>query len=54
MDYAHRNPRSYPRRSMFEKREKFFQLISTLHILWSEERFCRMLKNCSFEVNYLV
>jgi hypothetical protein len=26
----HRNPRSYARRSTFEKRENFFQLISTL------------------------
>jgi hypothetical protein len=23
-------------------------------VLWSEKRFCRLLKNCSFEVNYLV
>jgi hypothetical protein len=23
-------------------------------ILWSEERFCRLLKKCSFEINYPV
>jgi hypothetical protein len=35
----HRNPRSSARRSMFEKIEIFFQLISTLCILWSEVGF---------------
>jgi hypothetical protein len=43
----------HARRSMLEKWENFFQLISTL-LLRSEERFCRPLKKCSFEVNYLV
>jgi hypothetical protein len=28
----HRNPRSYAERGMFEKRETFFQLISTLSV----------------------
>jgi hypothetical protein len=36
---------------MFEKGDKFFQLISN-PILWSEVFYS--LKNCSFEVNYLV
>jgi hypothetical protein len=37
---------------MFEKGGIFS---ADLHpILWSEERFCRPLKNCPFEVNYLV
>jgi hypothetical protein len=43
---GHRNLRSYARRSMFGKREKNFQLISTL--------FCEakrgFVENCSFEV----
>jgi hypothetical protein len=30
MSHDHRNPWSYTRRSIFEKRENFFQLISTL------------------------
>jgi hypothetical protein len=42
---------TYARSSMFEKR-RFFP--ADLHpILRSEDRFCRPLKKCSFEVNYL-
>jgi hypothetical protein len=45
----HRNHRSYARRSM-----KKGDFSADFHpILWSDERFCRPLKNCSFEVNYL-
>jgi hypothetical protein len=52
MYHTHKNPWSYARRSMFEK-GRFFS--ADLHpILWSEERFCRPLKNCSSEVDYLV
>jgi hypothetical protein len=29
--FTHRIPRSYARRSMFEKRENFFQLITTIY-----------------------
>jgi hypothetical protein len=42
----HRNPRSYARRSMSEK-----EIIFSADL---QERFCSHLKNCSFEVNYLV
>jgi hypothetical protein len=51
--FTHRNPRTHARRSIFEKREKIFQLIYTL--------FCEVKigfvdpwKKCSFEVKYLV
>jgi hypothetical protein len=39
---------------MFEKREFFFQLISTLFCEVKRGFVGRPLKNCSFEVNYLV
>jgi hypothetical protein len=50
--WQHWIPGSYARKSMITK-GRMFQLISTL-FLWSGERFCRPLKNSSFEVNYLV
>jgi hypothetical protein len=45
---------TYARRSMFEKRDNFFQLISTLFCEVKIGFVHRPLKNCSFEVNYIV
>jgi hypothetical protein len=42
----HRNPRSYVRRSVFEKREFFSAYLRP--ILWSEERLCRPLEELFF------
>jgi hypothetical protein len=49
----HRNPRSYASRSIFERKGGFFSA-DLYPILCSEETLCRPLKNCSFEVNFLV
>jgi hypothetical protein len=54
--FKNRNPRSYLcyiEEAFFKKGENFFQA-DLRPILCSEERFCRPLKNCSHEVNYLV
>jgi hypothetical protein len=48
----HGNPRSYARRSMFERKGYSFQLISILFC--KVKRVLETLKNDSFEVNYVV
>jgi hypothetical protein len=48
----HRNLRSYAEEACLKKGEYFSADLHT--ILWSEARFCRPLKICSFEVNLVL